>query len=360
MPKQQKEQQVISRHLVTAMLITALLATAGIIVVNQSGINAQEFVQKIRPPELNRELYDLKLNALAHILPATSTASSTATTTSASSTPTLWPAKAAYPKYGALLPFNRIVAYYGNFYSKAMGALGEYEPEVMLGMLMKEVERWNLADPSTPAMPALNYIAVTAQGSAGEDGMYRLRMPDAHIEKAVGLAREVQGIVFLEVQVGLSSIPEEVTVLDKWLAMPDVHLALDPEFSMKNKKRPGSVIGTVDATDVNWAIEHLSQIVRDNNLPPKLLIVHRFTENMVTNYQNIVPTPEVQVIIVMDGWGTPELKERVYEHVITDEPVQFTGIKLFYKNDLKAPSSGLMPTSQILKLMPIPSYIQYQ
>ena len=346
--------------------MTALLATAGIIVVNQSGINAQEFMQKIRPPELNRELYDLKLNALAHIFPSTSTASTTmadtgtSTVAMASTTRPLWPAKTVYPKYGALLPFNRIVAYYGNYYSKAMGALGEYEPEVMLGMLMKEVEKWQLADPATPVIPALNYIAVSAQGSAGEDGMYRLRMPDAHIEKTVGLANEVQGIVFLEVQVGLSSIPEEVTALDKWLARPNVHLALDPEFSMKTKKKPGSVIGTVDATDVNWAIEHLSQIVRDNNLPPKLLIVHRFTEKMVTNYQDIVPTPEVQVIVVMDGWGTPELKERVYDHVITDEPVQFTGIKLFYKNDLKAPSSGLMPTSQILRLMPIPSYIQYQ
>src|SRR6187402_3532000 len=37
-----------------------------------------------------------------------------------------WPVKGAYPKPGALLPFKRIVAYYGNLYSKKMGALGEY------------------------------------------------------------------------------------------------------------------------------------------------------------------------------------------------------------------------------------------
>jgi hypothetical protein len=66
------------------------------------------------------------------------------------------------------------------------------------------------------------------------------------------------------------------------------------------------------------------------------------------------------LITVMDGWGTPELKEKVYDVVITTEPVQFTGIKLFYKNDLKGTSSGLMPTRQILDLMPAPSYIQYQ
>ncbi len=32
-----------------------------------------------------------------------------------------WPVKKDYPVAGALLPFNRIVAYYGNLYSKKMG-----------------------------------------------------------------------------------------------------------------------------------------------------------------------------------------------------------------------------------------------
>src|SRR5688500_8350026 len=42
-----------------------------------------------------------------------------------------WPVKASYPARGALLPFNRIVAYYGNFYSTGMGVLGEYSPGKM-------------------------------------------------------------------------------------------------------------------------------------------------------------------------------------------------------------------------------------
>src|SRR5947208_1834974 len=43
-----------------------------------------------------------------------------------------WPAKTAYPNPGAILPFKRIVAYYGNLYSKNMGVLGEYPPNEML------------------------------------------------------------------------------------------------------------------------------------------------------------------------------------------------------------------------------------
>jgi hypothetical protein len=39
-----------------------------------------------------------------------------------------WPVKdAPYPLAGAILPFNRVVAYYGNLYSKRMGALGNFQ-----------------------------------------------------------------------------------------------------------------------------------------------------------------------------------------------------------------------------------------
>ena len=43
-----------------------------------------------------------------------------------------WPPPSVYPKKGALLPFNRIIAYYGNFYSNGMGVLGEKSHDDML------------------------------------------------------------------------------------------------------------------------------------------------------------------------------------------------------------------------------------
>src|SRR3989344_6460863 len=38
----------------------------------------------------------------------------------------LWPVKTVYPNAGAILPFKRIIAYYGNLYSTKMGVLGQY------------------------------------------------------------------------------------------------------------------------------------------------------------------------------------------------------------------------------------------
>ena len=43
----------------------------------------------------------------------------------------------------------------------------------------------------------------------------------------------------------------------------------------------GSKIGQMDASDVNYAIEQLAKLVDDKNLPPKVLVVHRFTRSMV-------------------------------------------------------------------------------
>ena len=324
----------------------------------------QELATTTQVRLLDKALYDTKVLLLANLPPiavASSASSSTSTPVFIAATSSDgWPVKTAYPKAGALLPFNRIIAYYGNFYSKKMGILGEYDGDIVLQKLRDEVKVWNDADPSTPVVPAIHYIVAVAQADKGKDGDYLARMPDGEILKALTMAKEVEGIVFLDIQFGHSTVASEVSAIKEYLQLPQVHLGLDPEFYMKNKKQPGTSIGTMDAIEINQAIEMLSQIVQENNLPPKILMIHRFTEAMVTNYQNIRLTPEVQVIMNMDGWGSPELKTATYKHVAFPEPVQFTGVKIFYKNDVRPPSTRLMTPQEVLQFRPKPIYIQYQ
>jgi hypothetical protein len=272
----------------------------------------------------------------------------------------IWPADTVRPNGGALLPFNRIVAYYGNLYSKKMGVLGEYPEDEMLAKLGAEVKKWEVADPGTPVIPSLHYIAVVAQGSAGTDGKYRTRMPDKEIDKVLAMAEKINGIVFLDIQVGFSTVEDEVPRLEKYLKLPNVHLGLDPEFSMKTGIRPGKIVGTMDATDVNFAANYLAKLVKENNLTPKILMVHRYTQKMLTSYQNIEPLPEVQLIIDMDGWGGKAKKINTYKQFVYKEPVQFAGFKLFYKNDVLEPNTALFSPEELLKLQPRPSYIQFQ
>ena len=271
-----------------------------------------------------------------------------------------WPVKAPYPLPGAILPFKTIIAFYGNLYSKQMGILGELPRKQMLDKLQGEMKKWKAADSTLDMQPALHYIAVTAQQSPGKGGRYRLRMPFHQIDLVLSMAKEINAIVFLDIQVGLSDLKSEIPEFEKYLMLPNVHLGIDPEFSMKGGQAPGKVVGVYDAADVNYASEYLAKLVRENNLPPKILIVHRFTQGMVTNYKQIKTRPEVQLIMHMDGWGEPARKVNTYKTYIYKEPVQFTGFKLFYKNDTKKSNSRIMTPEELLKLKPRPVYIQYQ
>lgn len=348
---------------VTTIALVYIFGYANLFSVEYNSLPA-DAVKNIPPSKLDKADYDARLLALAHTKMGTTTPVAYSATASVSvistSTPSLWPVSTVYPNAGAILPFKRVIAYYGNFYSKRMGALGEYPTEQMLAMLSSTTAAWTAADPRTPAIPAIHYIAVVAQATAGKEGKYVLRMPDDQIDHALLLAKRINGIVFLDVQVGLSTLQHELPQLEKYLKMPEVHLGIDPEFSMKNGERPGTVIGTFDATDINYASEYLANIVRDNNLPPKILVIHRFTKKMVTNYKKIQTLPEVQIVMHADGFGSKELKKETYRVVILPEPVQFAGIKIFYKNDILPPSTGLFTPAEMLELMPVPIYIQYQ
>ncbi|MEY3433476.1 MAG: hypothetical protein RL131_1412 [Bacteroidota bacterium] len=271
-----------------------------------------------------------------------------------------WKFKNDYPKPGAILPFHRIIAYYGNLYSTRMGILGELPKPQMFARLKKEVELWNKADSTTPAMPALHYIVATAQQAPGSAGKYRLRMPDSQIDKVMAMADEIGAIVFLDIQVGLSTLKEEIPVIEKYLKMPNVHLGIDPEFSMKGGQKPGSVIGSFDASDINFAANYLANLVNQYNLPPKVLVIHRFTQAMVKEYKKVRLIPEVQFVMDMDGWGAPARKINTYKQFVYAEPIQFAGFKLFYKNDLKEPPHRLLTPKELLNLKPKPLYIQYQ
>lgn len=273
----------------------------------------------------------------------------------------LWPVKSQpYPLDGAILPFKRIIAYYGNLYSKKMGILGEFPPKEVWRRLNAEVKAWEKADSTTPVQPAIHYIAVVAQGSPMKDGKYCTRMPQVQIDSAITIAKMGNAIVFLDIQVAKSNVQHEVPLLEKYLKLPQVHLGIDPEFSMKDGSIPGRKIGTMNETDINFCTEYLAGLVKKYNLTPKILIVHRFTQGMVRNHEKVILRPEVQVVINMDGWGEPILKRSTYKLYIYKEPIQFTGFKIFYKNDLKKAPNVLMTPADLLKLKPQPIYVQYQ
>jgi hypothetical protein len=266
-----------------------------------------------------------------------------------------WPVPGPLPLPGALLPEHRIVAFYGNPLSRRMGILGELDPEVMLPRLEEMAITWAAADSGQKVLPALHLIATVAQSYPGPGRKHRLQMPDSLIEKVAAWAEERGWILILDVQTGLSTVQKELPALVPYLKRPYVHLALDPEFAMKDGKRPGIHMGTMDAAEVNHAVDVLAKLVEEHSLPPKLLVVHRWTYKMLTNSSKIRLDPRVQVVIDMDGYGAPANKKGAYRWFVVRHPVQYAGFKLFFKND-----KPVMTPEEVLEMYPRPNYIQYQ
>jgi hypothetical protein len=269
----------------------------------------------------------------------------------------LWPVKGPDPLPGSILPAKRIIAFYGNPLSKGMGILGAFEHEDMLRKLDAEVAAWNRIDPATPVQPALHVIALVANAHPGANGLYRTRHDSAMIERVYGWAKSRDALLFIDLQVGRSTLQNELPWIEKFLVRPEVHLGIDPEFSMKNGGVPGQRVGTYDAADVNYASRFLANLVEKHGLPPKILVVHRFTPGGVTNTRKIVLDPRVQIVMHMDGFGAPWVKRDTYWRDIKREPVQFTGWKQFTRLRNDRPPT---PRGEILRLWPVPLYIQLQ
>jgi hypothetical protein len=269
----------------------------------------------------------------------------------------LWPVKGPEPLPGSILPAKRIVAFYGNPLSKGMGILGATASEDMLRKLDAETAAWNRIDPEHPVQPALHLIVLVANAHPGANGKYRTRHDSAMIERVYGWAQSRGALLFLDLQVGRSTLKDELPWIEKFLVRPDVHLGIDPEFSMKNGGVPGQRVGTYDAADVNYASRFLADLVDKHGLPPKILVVHRFTPGGVTNARKIVLDPRVQIVMHMDGFGAPWVKRDTYWRDIKREPVQFTGWKQFTRLRNDRPPT---PRGEILRLWPVPLYIQLQ
>ncbi len=342
--------------LLTAILSSSLLIPAG--VVAQPTRAAQAAAQQAQSTQPAAAATDTAKPRVSGTLGSKSGDRHLAYRDNGSDLDSLWPPKMPAQLPGAILPNKRIIAFYGNPLSTRMGILGEFPQPEMFRKLDEEVAAWAKADPATPVQPALHLIAEVANPDPGSSGMYRTRMDSSLIEKVYGWARQKSALMFVDLQIGSSTLQHELPWIEKFLKRPDVHLGIDPEFAMKRTGGvPGKRIGSYDAEDINFAISFLAELVTKHNLPPKILVVHRFTQKGVTNYQNIKLDPRVQVVMQMDGFGAPWLKRDSFYSYVKKEPVQFAGWKQFTKAKNDNPRTT---RESILRLWPVPLYIQLQ
>ena len=251
-----------------------------------------------------------------------------------------------------LFPDYRVVALYGSPLSHRLGRLGLGPPSFAAEALREQARDY---EGTRPVIPALELVSTVAGRHPGPDGSYALRLPDETIGAYLSEVRALRGLLIIDLQPGRRSFQEEVRHYEAFLKQPDVGLALDPEWRVASGEVPGRVVGAVSAGEVNAVIDYLANIVRQYDLPQKLLVVHQFRPSMVRKRHTLHARPEVAVTLDIDGVGGRSAKIANYEDLASGPEGAFHGIKLYYTKDV-----GLMAPWQILSLQPEPDLVIYQ
>lgn len=262
----------------------------------------------------------------------------------------------AQDRTGGPLVDKRLVTYYGHPYSEQMGILGQFEPQQMVSKLKAQAKAYTRADPDRPAICGIELIASVAQPVPGADGLYLTRTPREEIEKYAKVAKKNDCLLLLDVQIGYSNIRDELEALRPFLERPYVHLAIDPEYDMDPGEIPGQEFGTSSGEEIMQAAQSLSDIVEKKDLPPKILVIHQFRYDMLTNKGIIKPLKNVEVVLHADGFGVPADKIEKYDLLVRQEPIQYGGFKIFYTQDVPV----LTPEQVLNELSPKPAVISYQ
>jgi hypothetical protein len=254
----------------------------------------------------------------------------------------------------SFLDTNLLVTWYGNPWSERMGILGRLEDKALADGLKKQADAY-AAVTNKRVIPAYELVTIIGQPQPGRDGRYRRRESYVVIDRMLRAARAGGFKLILDVQTGHSTVLDELSYLSRYLQEPDVHLALDPEFSMGDGGVPGQRIGMMRADDVNDAIDVLEYVQERYRLPRKVLMVHQFTMAMLPDKERIWSSSAIDVVLVADGFGPPALKRHTYSMVLRQRALAFSGFKLFYIQD-----KDLLQPSQVLSLSPPPSVVIYQ
>jgi hypothetical protein len=256
---------------------------------------------------------------------------------------------------GSLFQSCQVVSFYGYPGEPRMGVLGTGEPEEVVPKLLEQAAAYDAVNGSRAVAPALHLIYAVAQGDPGPDGTYLARMPDETVRRYLAVAEQHELLVFLDIQLGHSTVDAELPHVLGYLEQPRVHLALDPEFATGPDHAPGTVIGGIDAAEINRAQETLQRLVEEHRLPDKILIVHQFVPSMIRNKGEIQDFPNVDLVIDQDGFGLSSQKVANYDQFVRADGAEHGGFKLFYTQD-----TDLMAPEQVVALTPQPDVVIYQ
>jgi hypothetical protein len=251
---------------------------------------------------------------------------------------------------------KRYVALYGHPLTGSLGVLGEQGPKASVTRARKVAAQYSaLAQESV--VPAFEIIATVAAGSAGRDGDYSTEWDVDVLRPLVDAAAAAGIYVVLDLQPGREDFLSQATLYEELLREPHVGLAMDPEWRLGPGQKPLAQIGSVRAAELNRAIDWLAALTDRHDLPQKMVLLHQFRTDMITDRGDLhLDHDELAVIVQMDGDGTLGQKLDTWRALLAGAPegLRF-GWKNFYDEDEPTPTPD-----QTFRVKPRPWWVSYQ
>ncbi len=255
-----------------------------------------------------------------------------------------------------LFPDRTFVASYGNPAGGALGVLGERDLDGSIAFTQELAADYEGLFGDSRVQPAFEIIATVAS-SEPEDGTYSRKDDLATITEWVDGATEAGLYVVLDLQPGREDFLTQARRLEDLLARPNVGLALDPEWRLADDQVHLEQIGSVTTEEVNEVSTWLAELVRDEVLPQKLLVLHGFRLSMLSDRQDLAFPAELATLLHVDGQGQQELKDETYAYLTAEGPDQlWWGWKNFFDED----SPTIRSPEDTAAIEPTPHFISYQ
>ncbi|WP_445338543.1 hypothetical protein [Clavibacter sp. CFBP 8614] len=256
-----------------------------------------------------------------------------------------------------VFPDKRYVAVYGAAGSGALGVLGEQGPADAVARAKAQAAEYQPFS-DAPVVPMFELIATVASGSAGTDGDYSSEVPVETLQPWLDAARDAGVYVVIDLQPGRTDFLTQAKRYESVLAQPGVGLALDPEWRLGPDQVPLKQIGSVSAAEVDATTDWLAGLVRDRGLPQKMLVLHQFRLNMITDRASLDMThPELAMLIHADGQGGQPDKQATWRALHTDAPA---GMRWGWKDFIDEDKPMLTPEQTMRDVSPTPDLVTYQ
>ncbi|WP_341258590.1 hypothetical protein [Gordonia malaquae] len=255
-----------------------------------------------------------------------------------------------------VFPGRRMVALYGSPGGADLGPLGAQGIDASIRRIRRVAEPYQRLSVET-IVPAFEIIVTVASADPGYQGKYTNIIDPEAIRPWIDAAGRAGVYVTLDLQPGRMDFLTQAKMYRDLLKEPHVGLALDPEWRLKPKQVHLTQIGSVDPTEVNKTADWLADLVRTENLPQKVFVLHQFDADMLGD-RSLLDTshPELATVIHADGHGTPTVKRATYERIVDGLPPNvWLGWKNFYKED-----KPMFSPRQTLRVRPEPWFISYQ